>query len=221
MNPLAKKLRLREDHCALLVHAPAAYEALLAPIPSTCTIYREAAGRSSFDFVQLFVRNSAELERAFPLVRPLLHPDTVFWITYPKKSSGLATDLEMMKSWTVLEKNGYASVTAAAVDATWTALRWKPAHLVKRSESAAGTLEGTVYKEYIDTVKREILLPEDLEQELQAQPPALKFFHTLSFSNRKEYVLWILTAKQEKTRLQRLAKTVDKLLSGKKNPSEK
>src|SRR5260221_562409 len=43
----------------------------------------------------------------------------------------------------------------------------------------------------------------------------------LSYSNKKEYLLWILTAKQEKTRNERLGKLTEKLVAGKKNPSEK
>jgi uncharacterized protein YdeI (YjbR/CyaY-like superfamily) len=49
----------------------------------------------------------------------------------------------------------------------------------------------------------------------------MDFYQQLSYSNKKEYVLWILTAKQEKTRDERLVKLVEKLNVGKKNPSEK
>jgi len=50
---------------------------------------------------------------------------------------------------------------------------------------------------------------------------AFNFFQSLSFSNKKEYVVWILSAKQEKTKNERLTKLSEKLLAGKKNPSEK
>jgi uncharacterized protein YdeI (YjbR/CyaY-like superfamily) len=52
-------------------------------------------------------------------------------------------------------------------------------------------------------------------------PAAHQFYDSLSYSNRKEYVLWLLTAKQQKTREYRLVKTIEKLLAGKKNPAEK
>jgi uncharacterized protein YdeI (YjbR/CyaY-like superfamily) len=60
-----------------------------------------------------------------------------------------------------------------------------------------------------------------MKELLESSPAALNFFHSLSFSNKKEYVVWILSAKQEKTRLERLSKVAEKLLAGKKNPSEK
>ncbi|MFD2147142.1 YdeI/OmpD-associated family protein [Mucilaginibacter antarcticus] len=49
----------------------------------------------------------------------------------------------------------------------------------------------------------------------------MAFYQSLSYSNKKEYVLWILSAKQDKTRDERLERMVDKLNAGKKNPSEK
>lgn len=70
-------------------------------------------------------------------------------------------------------------------------------------------------------IKKIITLPEDLEIELKKHISAFDFYRGLSYSNRKEYVLWVLSAKQEKTRLDRIQKTLEKLLAGKKNPSQK
>ena len=66
-----------------------------------------------------------------------------------------------------------------------------------------------------------ITLPDDLKAVLKLNETALNFYDQLSYSNRKEYVLWVLTAKQEKTREDRIQKTVEKLLGRKKNPTEK
>jgi uncharacterized protein YdeI (YjbR/CyaY-like superfamily) len=60
-----------------------------------------------------------------------------------------------------------------------------------------------------------------MHQALSASAAAMAFYESLSFSNKKEYVVWILSAKQEKTKTERLEKLVEKLLTGKKNPSEK
>jgi uncharacterized protein YdeI (YjbR/CyaY-like superfamily) len=60
-----------------------------------------------------------------------------------------------------------------------------------------------------------------MEAVFESNPAAMSFYQSLSYSNRKEYVLWILTAKQEKTLTERLTKMVEKLRAGKKNPSEK
>ncbi|MBU0695489.1 MAG: YdeI/OmpD-associated family protein [Bacteroidetes bacterium] len=73
----------------------------------------------------------------------------------------------------------------------------------------------------INQEKREVSIPKELQTVLKNEQDAFKFFNSLSFSNKKEYIIWILSAKQEKTKQERLEKTVEKLKHQKKNPSEK
>ncbi len=63
--------------------------------------------------------------------------------------------------------------------------------------------------------------PPELQSAMESFPVALHYFNGLSYSHKKEYVIWILSSKQEKTRLERIARTVEKLLQGKKNPAVK
>ena len=72
-----------------------------------------------------------------------------------------------------------------------------------------------------DTDERVVDVPEDLEFLLSKKPKAKSAFDALSFTNKKEYVGWINGAKKTETRAKRLTDTVQKLLSGKKNPAEK
>ena len=72
-----------------------------------------------------------------------------------------------------------------------------------------------------DFEERIVELPADLKKELSKSKKALEFFESLSFTNRKEYALWISSAKREETRQKRLSEIVPRLLNGKKNPSEK
>jgi uncharacterized protein YdeI (YjbR/CyaY-like superfamily) len=65
------------------------------------------------------------------------------------------------------------------------------------------------------------MLPADMAEALAQTPSAMAFYQGLSYSNKKEYVVWILSAKQEKTRGERLVKTIEKLSANKKNPAEK
>jgi hypothetical protein len=73
----------------------------------------------------------------------------------------------------------------------------------------------------LDTEERVVEIPTALKKELTKNAVAKKFFDSLSYTNRKEYALWISDAKKEETRLKRLQATVEKLLAGKKNPTEK
>lgn len=73
----------------------------------------------------------------------------------------------------------------------------------------------------LDTEERTITVPPDIAKALKANPAADKFFKTLSYTNRKEYVQWITDAKKDETRERRITESVQKLLKGLKNPSAK
>jgi len=218
-NKLARKLHIKPKHKVLLVNPPANYAELLEPLPGDTQIFTVAEGR--FDVVQLFVNNSHELRRDLSWLQENLRPDTVFWITYPKKGSGIESDLGMMKSWDETTRYGLSGVAAAAINETWTALRFRPDNQVKRSEVCNSEIETNPLGEFIDVKNRIVTLPDDLLFAMQGQPDSIAFFQSLSFTNKKEYVSWVLTAKQEKTKTERINKTVEKLIAGKKNPSEK
>lgn len=219
VNPLAKKLQVKPGKHWLLFKAPDNYLTLLEPLPDGTTVSYEAKG--SFDGIQLFVKNSIELAENLKIVVPVLRPDTILWIIYPKKASGIESDLEMMSSCGELAKYGFGGVAAAAVNEIWTALRFRPKEQTKTSDTCNENIKQNEYSEYIDIDNKIVRLPDEIKDVLQENPQALANYEKLSYSNRKEYVLWILTAKQEKTRSERLTKLVEKLEGGKKNPSEK
>jgi len=219
VNPLAKKLQVKPDKSWLLFNAPENYLTSLEPLPDGVTIAYEATG--SFDGVQLFVKDSTELIASLKVIVPVLKPDTVFWIIYPKKSSGIKSDLEMMSSWDEPAKYELAGVAAAAVNETWTALRFRQEGQSKVSEFCNEEIKKNEYSAFIDLDNRQIILPPIMQLALEQSTNALAFYQTLSFTNKKEYVVWILSAEQEKTLNERLIKLVDKLAARKKNPSEK
>lgn len=219
MSPLAKKLQIKPGTRWLFFNAPQNYLASLESLPDNVEACFEAKG--AFDGTQLFVNNSTELSQDLKIIVPVLKHDAVFWITYPKKSSGIETDLGMMKDWDQLAEYGFTGVAAAAVNETWTALRFRPQEKSKSSDTCNDNIKQNEYSAYIDVDNRQVTLPTEIAEFLQKTPNALDFYQQLSYSNKKEYVLWILTAKQEKTREERLGKMVEKLSAGKKNPSEK
>lgn len=73
----------------------------------------------------------------------------------------------------------------------------------------------------VDTEKREVEIPKDLNVLLAKHKKAKEFFEKLSYSNTKEYVRWIESAKKAETRENRLKTTIEKLLTGHSNPSQK
>jgi len=219
MTALSKKLQIRSGSKWLFFNVPANYLPIIEPLPYEVQIGYDAV--DEYNGIQLFIKNSTELTTSLQILKPILKPDTIFWITYPKKSSGIQTDLQMMSSWDELTALGLRVVTSISVNETWTALRFKPIEHTKTSEGRNEAVRNNEYGAYIDVDNKQITLPPVMKETLEQVPQALAFYQQLSYSNKKEYVLWILTAKQEKTRDERLAKLVEKLLAGKKNPAEK
>lgn len=218
-STLTKKLQIKAGSRFLLINPPENFSHALDPLPEGVILHFEANG--IFDVVQLFVRNKAELKAEMSLLHAHLRSDTILWIAYPKKSSGIASDLEMMSSWEETSNYGLSPVASAAINNIWTALRFRPKDQIKPSGVSNADILKNSLGQYIDIKNRIVMLPSELRSELEHQPESITFFESLSYTNKKEYVTWVMCAKQEKTRRERIAKTVDKLLAGKKNPSEK
>ncbi len=219
MNSIAKKLQIKPGQSWLFYGAPDNYLQLIEPLSEGTTAAFNSMG--SFNGIQLFVLNNAELIEGLKVITPLLKAETVFWVTYPKKSSGIKSDLEMMGSWDEPAKYGLHVVTAASINETWTALRFRMDGQSKQSETRNEAIKTNEYSAYIDVEKKLITLPPEMEEVLGKSSAAMSFYQSLSYSNRKEYVVWILSAKQATTKADRLQKLIEKLIVGRKNPSEK
>ncbi len=72
-----------------------------------------------------------------------------------------------------------------------------------------------------DTEERVIELPEELKVFFRKSAHAKEFFNSLSYTNRKEYVVWITSAKKDETKVKRLVEMLKKLHDKKRNPTEK
>jgi len=219
-SPLAKKLQMKPGQTWLILNAPEDYLATLEPIPDDVKLAFEI--QDNVNGVQVFVKNSSELAQTLQQIKPVFNDDTVLWIIYPKKNAGIVTDLEMMSSWDEPAKHGLRPVASAAINTVWTSLRFRPEHMVKTSSTSAASIrKENDYSDFIDVDKKRITLPTYLYEALAAEPVAMANYDKLAWSHRKEYVVWILSAKQEQTRANRIVKMVEMLLAGKKNPSEK
>jgi hypothetical protein len=119
---LIEKLGLREGVQACLLSVPATVEPLLAPLPEGVRVARRLQG--SRDFILLFVSSTGELERRLPRAYELLDPDGMLWIAWPKKSSGLATDLSFDLVQGAGLATGLVDVKVCAVDEQWSGLKF-------------------------------------------------------------------------------------------------
>ena len=132
-NALIKKLQLKPGLRALFLNAPEGYVTSLGPLPDGVALADGPTG--TLDFAQLFVRDSAELTTHAPAALAAIKRDGVFWISYPKKSSGVVSDLTRDEGWAPIAAAGLRPVTQIAVDTTWSAVRWRSIELVKSRTS--------------------------------------------------------------------------------------
>jgi hypothetical protein len=123
-SQLAKKLVIKPGDRVLALDAPEGYLAWLEPLPPGAEVASEPDG--PFDVVHLFVRDGAALERAAPVALAAARPGGVLWVSYPKRSSGVSTDLSRDSGWGPLERAGLVPVSQVAVDEVWSALRFRP-----------------------------------------------------------------------------------------------
>lgn len=206
-NILHSRLKIKVGQRLLVLNASADYLKQLQPLPENCILENEISD-GLYDLVHLFAKTTAELNDLVKAVLNQLSNDTVFWISFPKKSSGFQSDLTMYTGWEVLDQSNYNGISMVSLDDNWSACRFKPRGTSKKTDLCNDSIQKQdKYSTYIDVENKVIkLLPEDLAKELKGNTTAENFFHTLSYTNRKEYLMWILTAKQDNTRTDRIQK---------------
>lgn len=128
-TPLQKKLGIKPGHMLLVLHVPEGYQSLLGTLPEGAALSTDAQG--SFDFVQVFVREQTDVSRTAATAVQAVKPGGLLWYAYPKKTSGVKTDITRDHGWDDLLSAGLRPVTQIAIDDTWSALRFRPLSEVK------------------------------------------------------------------------------------------
>src|SRR5690554_276185 len=97
---LAEKLKLKSGMEACIINMPEDYMQTLAPFPEGIQFsYELDPPNGRYDWVQLFVQKKAELEELVPKVMEVLEPESLLWVSFPKGSSKVQTDLTRDKGW--------------------------------------------------------------------------------------------------------------------------
>jgi hypothetical protein len=130
MNPLSKKLGLKPGMRALVVAAPSAYLKSLAPLPEGVVISEAMGG--THEFVQFFATRRSDIEKSAKKLLKSAVPGALVWITYPKKTSGVESDLSREEVWAAMEGTGWRPVSQIAIDDVWSALRFRPIEDVRK-----------------------------------------------------------------------------------------
>ena len=121
-TPLPQKLGIKARSRAVLVRAPHDFAATLGALPAGARTADRLAGEA--DLILLFCRALAELQRDFPRAQALLAEHGGLWACWPKKASGVPTDLDENRVRAVGLGHGLVDIKVCAVDATWSGLRF-------------------------------------------------------------------------------------------------
>ena len=121
-TPLPKKLCIREGARVALAGAPAGFESVFGALPDGAEFVPPS--RKGLDVVLLFARSRDELVRRFETYAGCIKPDGSLWVAWPKKSSGVETDLAEGYVRQHGLDVGLVDVKVCAVDETWSGLRF-------------------------------------------------------------------------------------------------
>ena len=121
-TPLARKLSLRDGMRVWWDEMPESVRSEIAR--ESLALEQLARPEPGMDAAHIFVTERAEMERALKSLRPLLAPGGFIWVSWPKKSSGVATDItEDRIRDAILPESDLVDVKVCAVDAIWSGLK--------------------------------------------------------------------------------------------------
>lgn len=122
-TPLAKKLGLKDGHRLALLGAPEGFLDALDP-PDLASIVASLRGEAPLDVVLLFTTSAKDLARRFAPARDRIAKDGGLWVCWPKRASGVATDLTETEVRAHGLRAGLVDNKVCAVDETWSGLRF-------------------------------------------------------------------------------------------------
>jgi hypothetical protein len=217
LQTVLEKLQMKDEKNLLIQGLPSSIEKQFLKVSFAKSVTPLLKTRK-IEFALVFAISKKQLSDILSDVVPALHPDAKLWVAYPKLTSKIASDLSRDSNWEVTTENGFEGVSQIALDNVWTAIRFRKVVVTAPSKlnySVENPVEGVDYQ------ARTVTVPEEMQLMFKKNKSAGVFFDTLSFTNQREYVEWVIGAKKEETQVRRLDEVLEKLITGKKNPSAK
>ena len=119
-TPLAKKLGIKEGFTILLISQPAHYFNLFIDLPA---IKLSKDKKAKKDFIHYFVTEEKQLQKDIKGLKEQLVPNGMLWISWPKKTSKMPTDVTEDVIRNIALKNGLVDIKVCAVDEVWSGLK--------------------------------------------------------------------------------------------------
>jgi hypothetical protein len=215
-NTISQKLRIKEGDTLLTINEPSQFQKGLVGLPKGVKVVESG---KDYNQVHWFVLNRAQMEKELSKVMKLVKPEVIVWIYYPKGTSKLQTDLTRDKGWDCLLAEGdkLTWISLISFDDTWSTFGMRAKTEADKKKESKPQEEREIFK-WVNAKTKEVKLPEDLAALLKKNKKTTEYFNTLSFTNKKEYIEWIVTAKREETRKERLSGTIERLNKQWNNP---
>jgi len=121
-TPLPKKLGIKENSRVAFISAPDGFEDYLGSLPDDAEVVKRLT--KPLDLVLLFVTTERALARDFAKLADKLASNGMIWIAWPKKSSGVMTDLSFERVQRIGLDAGLVDVKICAIDETWSGLKF-------------------------------------------------------------------------------------------------
>jgi hypothetical protein len=122
-TPLVQKLGIKEGHRVAALGAPDDFQKTLGKLPAAATMKTALDGKDPYDVILLFVTAKKDLESQFAPTAKRLHPAGGFWIAWPKKASGVKTDVTENTVRDIALGEGLVDNKVCAIDSIWSGLR--------------------------------------------------------------------------------------------------
>jgi len=218
-NTVSQKLKLKEGFTLLTINAPAAFKKGLVSLPASVKIIDKG---KDYDQVHWFVLNKSQLEKELSRIMKLVKPEVMVWVYYPKGTSKIQTDLTRDKGWDCLLSEGdkLTWISLISFDDTWSVFGFRAKTESDKKKDAKPKPEREIFK-WVNAQTKEVRLPDELAAALKKNKKEAIYFESLSFSCKKEYVEWIVTAKRDETRKERIQGTIERLAKQWKNPANR
>jgi Bacteriocin-protection, YdeI or OmpD-Associated len=215
-NTISQKLRIKAGDTLLTLNEPSEFQKGLIGLPKGVKVVESG---KEYNQVHWFVLNRAQMEKEMSKVMKLIKPEVIVWIYYPKGSSKLQTDLNRDKGWDCLLAEGdkLTWISLISFDDTWSTFGFRAKTEADKKKEAKPLPEREIFK-WVNPKTKEVKLPDDLAAALKKNKKQADYFNSLSFTNKKEYIEWIVTAKREETRKERVTGTIERLGMQWKNP---
>ena len=121
-TPLWKKLGIKPGARVCVTDAPRGYDEWVAPLPEGAAVHFRGR-KGDCDIVHIFVDSLAVLERKLPKARSWIRSTGAIWVSWPKKSAGIPTDLDENRIRAVALETDLVDVKVCAVTDLWSGLK--------------------------------------------------------------------------------------------------